>query len=425
MTVTNGSSKTNGSANGASSYPPLKDSTLFTPLELGKVKLEHRLVLAPLTRLRGRKVSDGVYAPSDLHVQYYGQRASKGGLLLTEATEIYHRSCGYPGGPGVYDPAQLAAWKKVTDAVHAKGGYIFCQLWHTGRASPATFLAGQPPVSSSDIPIKGKAADGSDFEATPPRPLTVDEIHNVTKKYALAAKLAVEEAGFDGVEIHGANGYLLDQFLHDNVNLRTDEYGGSIENRCRFPLEVISAVCEAVGPERVGIRLSPYNYFQDTRDSDPNSHWAYLCQRIIQLPQRLTYVHMVEPRFDEVLDHQAKMNALAAYKANGNGIEAEATRGKEVAYKPSLAPFSKILANGGVKFLTAGGFSRDNCTVPVEEGYGDAIVFGRWFISNPDLPKRLAEGLPLNQYDRSTFYGADPPEKGYVDYPTYEETVAA
>ncbi|KAK8203720.1 hypothetical protein IWZ01DRAFT_513717 [Phyllosticta capitalensis] len=426
MTVTNGSAKTNGSSNGASSYPPLKDTKLFAPLELGNLRLEHRVVLAPLTRLRGVKVSDGIYKPSDLHVEYYAQRASKGGLLLTEATEIYHRSCGYPGGPGVYDPAQLAAWKKVTDAVHAKGGYIFCQLWHTGRASPATFLAGEPPVSASDIPIKGKAADGSDFEATPPRPLTIDEIHEITKKYALAAKLAVEEAGFDGVEIHGANGYLLDQFLHDNVNLRTDAYGGSIENRSRFPLEVITAVCEAVGSSRVGIRLSPFNYFQDTKDSSPIAHWAYLCQRIIQLPQRPVYVHMVEPRFDEVLDHQAKMDALATYSPqNGNGVEAEATRGKEVALKPSLAPFSKILANGDVKFLTAGGFNRENCVVPLDEGYGDAVVFGRWFIANPDLPMRLAQGKPLNQYDRSTFYGADPPQKGYVDYPTYKETAVA
>jgi 2,4-dienoyl-CoA reductase-like NADH-dependent reductase (Old Yellow Enzyme family) len=236
--------------------------------------------------------------------------------------------------------------------------------------------------------------------------MTVEDIHEVTKEHAAAAKRAIE-AGFDGVEIHGANGYLLDQFLHDNVNTRTDDYGGSIEKRCRFPLEVIKAVTDAVGADKVGIRLSPYNYFQDTRDSNPNAHWAYLCEQLASLPKenRLSYVHMVEPRFDEVLDESAKMGSLEKETAS---------------VKNSLVPFREILAKGDIQFLSAGNFSRDNAAPKVDSGDADAIVFGRWFIANPDLPKRLSEGLPLNSYDRTTFYGADPPSKGYTDYPFFE-----
>ena len=201
---------------------------------------------------------------------------------------------------------------------------------------------------------------------------------------------------------NSANGYLLDQFLHDNVNVRSDSYGGSVENRCRFPLEVIAAVTAAIGAEKVGMRLSPYNYFQDTRDSQPNENWAYLCEQIAALPahQRLAYVHMIEPRFDEVLDEQAKLGALPG--------------------KNSLLPFRRILENAGIKFLSAGAFTRDNAAPKVDAGDTDAVVFGRWFIANPDLPERLQKGLSLNEYDRSTFYGAEPAAKGYVDYPFFE-----
>jgi len=384
------------------------------------MSLEHRVVQAPLTRMRATKESEGIFVPGDLNVEYYSQRANKGGLQLTEATDIHHFAGGYPGVPGVFTPSQLAGWKKVTDAVHAKGGFIISQLWHTGRASPPSFRAGKQAFSSSNIPITGSAMDGTEYSANPPRPMTVEEIHETTREWAAAAKRAVDEAGFDAVEIHGANGYLLDQFLHDNVNVRTDLYGGSVENRCRFPLEVIAAVSEAIGSDRVGIRLSPYNYFQDTKDSNPNSHWKYLSEQIASLPdnQRPAYVHMVEPRFDEVLDEKAKMDALAAYSSAEEGVEAEAT----VKTKNSLIPFRKILAKAGVKFLAAGGFDRDNALPTVEADDADAIIFGRWFIANPDLPKRLSQGLPLNPYDRTTFYGADPPSKGYVDYPFFEPT---
>lgn len=200
--------------------------------------------------------------------------------------------------------------------------------------------------------------------------------------------------------------------MHDNVNVRDDAYGGSIENRSRFVLEVIEAVTGAVGAEKTGIRLSPYNYFQDTRDSNPNAHWAYLCEQVAKLPteHRIAYVHMVEPRFDEVLDEAAKMSSLS-----DTTVTSSSTEGKF-----SLVPFRKILQKGGVKFLAAGNFDKDNAAPKLESDGADAIIFGRWFIANPDLPLRLAEGLPLNPYDRSSFYGASPPSKGYVDYPFYQ-----
>ncbi|KAH8732671.1 hypothetical protein GQ44DRAFT_765758 [Phaeosphaeriaceae sp. PMI808] len=407
-----------------SGHVPLKDTALFTPVKLGSLNLEHRIVQAPLTRMRATKESEGVFVPEELHEKYFSQRATKGGLQLSEATDIIKFAGGYPGVPGVFTESQRAGWKKVTDAVHAKGGYMFCQLWHTGRASPPSFRAGAPTVSSSDVPMEGSWIDGVACADHPPHPLTVDEIQSLVKAFGEAAKNAVA-AGFDGIEIHGANGYLLDQFMHDNVNKRTDQYGGSIEGRTRFPLEVIQECARAIGADRVGIRLSPFNYFQSTKDSNPNEHWSYLCEKIASLPQdvRPVYVHMVEPRFDEVLDEKAKLDALAAYTSpGGKGVEAEATAPSEGI---SLIGFRKILQKGGVKFIAAGGFNRDNAAPKVESGDADLIIFGRWFISNPDLPKRLAEGLKLSQYDRDTFYGADPPSKGYVDYPNYEQDVAA
>lgn len=209
--------------------------------------------------MRGRKESDGIWVPSDLAVEYYSQRASSGGFQLTEACPISRLSCGYPGVPGIFTQSQIAGWRRVTDAVHAKGGYIYCQLWHVGRATVPSFLDGNDCVSSSNIPIEGPAMDGTSYSSTPPKPLTVEQIHEITAECAAAA-LRAREAGFDGVEVHSANGYLLDQFLHDNVNTRTDEYGGSIEKRSRFLLEVLKAVTAAVGSDRVGVRLSPYNY---------------------------------------------------------------------------------------------------------------------------------------------------------------------
>ncbi|KAJ5326261.1 uncharacterized protein N7506_009363 [Penicillium brevicompactum] len=375
--------------------------SLFEPTRLGSLSLKHRVVLAPCTRMRATKESEGVYVPTDLNAEYYSQRASDGGFLLTEATPISRHAAGYPGVPGIFTVSQIAGWKKVTDAVHAKGGFIYCQLWHVGRATVSSFLEGKQVLGASDIPISGNALDGSEYAASPPRPMTLEEIQETVQEYASAAKRALE-AGFDGVEIHGANGYLLDQFLHDNVNTRTDEYGGSIEKRSRIILEVIEAVTAAIGADRVGIRLSPYNYFQDTRDSNPSVNWQKLCSLIAGLPaeSRPSYVHMIEPRFDEVLEEDAKIDSLASEK-------------------PSLDVFRPTLKKGGISFLAAGNFNPENAGSKLAVDGADAIVFGRYFISNPDLPRRLKEGLPLTPYDRTTFYGADPAEKGYTDYTFY------
>uniref|UniRef100_A0A093VQU5 Artemisinic aldehyde Delta(11(13)) reductase n=1 Tax=Talaromyces marneffei PM1 TaxID=1077442 RepID=A0A093VQU5_TALMA len=374
-------------------------SSLFQPLKLGAVTLSHRVVQAPCTRMRASKESDGVYVPNDLMVEYYAQRASQGGLMLTEATPISRIVC----VSGIFTASQIAGWKKVTDAIHSKGAYIYCQLWHVGRATVPSFIEGKEVLGASEIPISGKAMDGNEYAATPPRPMTIGEIQETIAEYAVAAKRSIE-AGFDGVEIHAANGYLLDQFLHDNVNNRTDDYGDSVEKRSRIVLEVIEAVSKAIGADRVGIRLSPYNYFQDTRDSNPNVHWLSLCSQIASLSEdmRPAYVHMVEPRFDEELDEAAKMSSLPVEK-------------------PSLNVFRPTLKKGGIAFLAAGNFNPKNALVKVTDDEADAVAFGRLFMANPDLPRRLKEGLPLNPYDRSTFYGANPPEKGYTDYAFYSK----
>ncbi|KAL2835329.1 hypothetical protein BJY01DRAFT_252749 [Aspergillus pseudoustus] len=382
---------------------------LFQPLRLGAFALNHRIVQAPCTRMRATRESDGVFVPNDLMVEYYGQRATKGGLMITEATPISRLAAGYPGVPGIFTASQIAGWKRVTDAVHAKEGTILLQLWHVGRATTPGMLGGADTVSSSDIPISGNALDGSEYGAAPPRPMTVEEIKETVAEYAAAATRA-REAGFDGVEIHGGNGYLLDQFLHDNVNARTDAYGGSIENRSRLILEIIDAVSTAIGSNRTGIRLSPYNYFQDTRDSNPQKHWGYLCSAIGSLPEQTkpAYVHMVEPRFDEILDESAKIASLQ-------------TETKEVE-KPTLDSFRAILKKGNVGFIAAGNFKADDAAGgKVSGGCADALAFGRLFIANPDLVARLRDGLELNRYDRTTFYGATPPEKGYTDYPFHSK----
>ncbi|KAK1637730.1 NADH:flavin oxidoreductase/NADH oxidase [Colletotrichum phormii] len=391
------------------SFAALKDTVLFTPLKLGGISLKHRIVQAPTTRMRSEFESRGVHIPGARVAKYYGERASVGGLQITEATDICLNASAYPGVAGVFTDSQLQGWRKVTDAVHAKGGFIFVQLWHTGRASSAGMRGGETPISSGTQPMDENYLDGTACKDGPPRPMTVEEIHGLTAEWAAASKRAVEVAGFDGVEIHGANGYLLEQFLHDNINTRTDEYGGSIENRSKFLFEVLSAVSAAIGPEKVGVRLSPYNYFQGTRDSDPNKHWSFISQKIAEMPEteRPAYVHMIEPRFDEVLDEEQKLASLSETKS-------EATQTN------NLTQFRDILKPAGIHFFAAGNFNRDNAVTKLKSGETDAVVFGRYFIANPDLVERLKNGWELNPYDRTTFYGAEPPEKGYNDYEFYK-----
>ncbi len=360
---------------------------LFNPLTLGDVTLAHRVVMAPLTRLRSRQPGD---VPQPLNATYYGQRATQGGLIITEATDIVEQSRGYPGAPGIYSAEQIAGWRAVTDAVHAKGGLIFVQIWHCGRVSHSSMQPGGTlPVAPSAIAATGTHMDRTG-KPTPfeiPRALTLEEIPPIVEAFAQATRNA-QAAGFDGVEIHSANGYLLDQFLQDGSNLRTDLYGGSIENRARLLLEVVDAVVEAWAPGRVGVRLSPWGAFNGMHDSDPAALYTHVAQALGT--RGLAYLHVVEPRADQSSDV--------------NAIKADA---------PDAGDLVKRAFGGTV--ISAGGYVADTARTAITEHRADAIAFGRLFIANPDLPERLRTGAALNRYDRSTFYGGT--EKGYTDYP--------
>ncbi|GAB2225183.1 hypothetical protein Droror1_Dr00005974 [Drosera rotundifolia] len=371
-----------------------EEVTLFSPYKLGKFQLEHRVVLAPLTRCRG---INGL--PNDAHVEYYSQRATPGGLLITEGTHVSDTAAGMPNVPGIYTEEQVQAWKKVTDAVHAKGAIIFCQLWHVGRASHPVYQPnGATPISSTNKPISSKwkafLPDGSEVEYPEPRPLSRSEIIELVEIYKQAAINSIR-AGFDGVEIHGAHGYLLDQFLKDHINDRTDEYGGSIENRLRFLLKVVEVVGSAIGPERVGVRISPAIEFNDAIDSDPLGLGLAIINKLNKLQEsigsKLAYLHVTQPRF-------------MAQEGFDDGAE-WAIKWRE-AYQGT--------------FITSGGFVRESGIEAVAKGEADLVAYGRLYISNPDLVKRLKINAPLNKYDRNTFYIPDP-VVGYTDYPFLSE----
>ncbi|KAJ7131360.1 FMN-linked oxidoreductase [Mycena epipterygia] len=373
-------------------------SKLFQPIQLGDVLLKHRVAMAPLTRFR----ADGHHVPLPHVREYYEQRASvPGTLLITEATFIAARAGGYDHIPGIWSEEQIAAWKQITDAVHAKGSFIYLQLWALGRAArPAQLKAEDsslPFVSASDIPLRERPA--SDIA---PRPLTVAEIQEYTKLYATAASNAVHKAGFDGVEIHSANGYLLDQFLQDVSNNRTDDYGGSPENRSRFTLEVVDAVVAAVGPKKTGIRISPWNTWQDMGMQDPKPTFTYLVSQLVKRHPELAYIHVIEPRIDAT----TLRDVVPAGWTN------------DIFRDIWVSPQSNR------RFISAGGYTRD-LAVEFSDKKDDIIVFGRPFISNPDLPDRLLHDIPLNAYDRTRFYGpstTDP--KGFTDYPFANDSVA-
>lgn len=361
--------------------------SLFTPLRLGALDLDHRVIMAPLTRLRSRQPGD---VPHALNAEYYGQRASKGGLIITEATDVSAQARGYPGAPGIYTPEQVEGWRAVTEAVHAKGGRIVLQMWHTGRVSHSSMQpGGRLPVAPSAVAVPGDHMDAGGQTVTfeTPRPLEIDEIAGIVADFRQAA-INAREAGFDGVEIHGANGYLIDQFLQDGTNRRTDHYGGSLGNRARFLLEVIEAVTAVWGAERVGVRLSPWGRFNGMSDSNPAVLYDYVAAELGR--RGLAYLHVVEPRADQNSD----VNAL-----DPNAPDA-ADRVKK--------------AFGG-QVISAGGYVRETAAGAIVEGRADAIAFGRLFIANPDLPERLRTAAPLNRYHRPTFYGGD--ARGYIDYP--------
>ncbi|WOL01592.1 12-oxophytodienoate reductase 11 isoform X1 [Canna indica] len=359
---------------------------LLSPYKMGKFDLSHRIVLAPLTRSR----SYG-YVAQPHAILYYTQRTTKGGFLISEAAGVSDTAQGYPHTPGIWTREQVEAWKPIVEAVHAKGGIFFCQLWHSGRASSTGYQPnGQAPISCTDQPPPVvELDDAPEEERTPPRRLRTDEIPQVVNDFRLAARNAVE-AGFDGIEIHGANGYLIEQFMKDNVNDRTDEYGGSLENRCRFPLEVVAAVADEIGADRVGVRISPFADYMGCWDSDPEALGMYVVRELNKYD--VLYCHVVEPRMSVVEGR------------------------RQIPHR--LLPMRKAFKG---TFIAAGGYDREEGNKVVGEGYTDLVAYGRLFISNPDLPRRFELDAPLNKYDRSTFYTPDP-VVGYTDYPFLESS---
>ncbi|GAA5911828.1 alkene reductase [Sporobolomyces salmoneus] len=361
------------------------NTILFKPLTVGALSLSNRLALAPLTRYRNSES----HVPQSPSIEYYSQRAEyKGTLLISEATFVDAKAGSYACAPGIYNEEQIAGWRRIVEAVHAKGSYIYLQLWALGRVADPELLkkeTGSDVVSASDI-----ASPGGPI----PRPLTKEEIAEYAQFYARAARNFVERCGGDGVEIHGANGYLIDQFLQTTSNQRTDEFGGSIENRARFPLQVVDAVVKAFGANRTGIRLSPYSKAQGMkmdRIEDIHETFSYVVNEIKDRHPDFAYIHVVESRVYQTDAHPAD--------------ERETLDSLYDIWTPR-------------PFLVAGGFDQDYALSTAVKYENSVIVFGRYFISNPDLVQRMKEGVPFADYDRSTFYNRGPEEtRGYTDYP--------
>jgi N-ethylmaleimide reductase len=371
--------------------------SLFSPVQIGPYQLRHRLVMAPLTRMRAEKPS---LAPRPLNAEYYAQRTTPGGLIIAEASPVAATGFGSPGVPGIYSAQQIDGWRKVVPAVHAKGGVIFLQLWHVGRVSHSSFQPGGAlPVSASAIAIssefKAATADGKIVPYETPRALETGEIVGVVDAFRQAARNALA-AGFDGVEIHGANGYLIEQFLQSRSNQRTDQYGGRIENRVRLLMEITQAAIEVWGAHRVGVRLSPYGIANGSGEADPMPLYTHAIQSLN--PLGLAYLHFIEPRSSGAgraeVNWQNVPSAMVLFRPVWNGI-----------------------------LIAAGGFTGEAADAAIAAGHADAVAFGRIFISNPDLPRRLQRGFPLTPYNRATFYGGD--VVGYTDYPEHNELAEA
>ncbi len=353
-------------------------NNLFSPVLLGNLALPNRIIMAPLTRNRA---GDG-NVPQDMNVEYYRQRAGAG-LIISEGSQISATGIGYPATPGIHSQLQIEGWKRVTNAVHDEGGRIFIQLWHTGRISHSSLQPGHLlPVAPSALKATGQAItyEGmKDFEK--PHALTLDELPGIVAEYATAAKNA-KEAGFDGVEIHAANGYLLDQFLRDSTNRREDGYGGDIVKRMRLLIEVVEGVIAVWGDHRVGVRVSPENSFNDISDSQPQQTFNAVAKKLSDYP--LAYLHVLEGDMmtgERHVDYVALRNCFAGpYMANN-------------------------------------GYDLESGNRAIEHNHADMVAFGKSFIANPDLPVRFAKNLPLNEPDHDTFYGGN--EKGYTDYPKY------
>jgi len=353
---------------------------LLEPYSLGPRRLPNRVVMAPMTRNRAHGT-----IPNDRMATYYRQRADAG-LIITEATQVAPMGQGYPNTPGIHSTAQIDGWRHITEAVHEAGGRIFLQLWHVGRISHSSFHDGARPVAPSALKPTGQTftAEGEQVPYETPHALDTNEIPTVVDQYREGAANA-KAAGFDGVEIHGANGYLIDQFLQSGTNQRTDRYGGSTENRTRFLLEVTEAVTDVWGADRVGVRLSPGGTFNDMHDDDPLVTFGYAAERLT--PFDLAYLHVVE-------------NELP------NGA--------------SVSAFMRGAYDGTL--IAAGGYDRESGEEALQQGRADLIGYARYFLANPDLPRRFALDAPLNEWDQSTFYGGG--AEGYTDYPTLDEAAA-
>ncbi|KAF2089297.1 FMN-linked oxidoreductase [Saccharata proteae CBS 121410] len=407
--------------------PKGTESKLFEPLKIanGKIQLKHRVVLAPLTRNRGVPLSkestpenpNRIWYPDELNAEYYSQRATDGGLLISEAIPPSLESNGMPGVPGIFHPKQVEGWKKVTAAVHAKGGYIYAQLWHAGRTT-IPHMTGSSVVAPSAVPWDDPeetypyppvgSTEPVKFVDHPPIELTVPHIKSTIADYVRAAKSAIE-AGFDGVEVHGGNGYLPEQFLSSNVNKRTDEYGGTPEKRCTFVLELMKELAKGVGEENMAIRLSPFGLFNQARGQERLETWGHLCRELKRNHPSLSYVSFIEPRYEQVFSTAEKDAFLSSW-----GL-------------PSidLSLFRQIFSNAptSIPFFSAGGWDDKSSWGEIESGRYDALLYGRWFTSNPDLPERLRNGWPLRKYERSRFYGPfEDRERGYSDYKSWKES---
>lgn len=351
---------------------------LFTPITVGDIELPNRIIMAPLTRNRAGKGN----VPTDLNALYYAQRATAG-LLITEATPVSEMGHGYPATPGIHNPDQVEGWKKVTKAVHDKSGRIFCQLWHVGRISHPSLLPNNTqPVAPSAIKPAGQAFTYEGLQDfVTPRELSIDELPGIVADYVQATKYALE-AGFDGVEIHAANGYLLDQFLRNGTNRRLDNYGGSIANRTRLLREVLEAVISVIDSERVGVRISPVNPFNDISDTDPQLLFDHVARELSEFG--LAYLHVVE--------------------GGMGGVD--------------TVPFdfAELRRNFTGLYMANQGYDKVRGNEAIAEGRADMVAFGELYIANPDLVERFAEDAPLNQPNRDTYYGGG--EEGYTDYPT-------
>ena len=362
---------------------------LFEPFNLGDLRLHNRIVMAPLTRSRAAQPGD---VPTAMNAKYYRQRAGAG-LIIAEATQVSPQGKGYAFTPGIHSQKQVEGWRLVTDAVHDAGGHIFLQLWHVGRISrPELQPDGAMPVAPSAIKPEGAmtfiSADSGMVEILEPRALRADELPGVVEQYRQGAENA-KQAGFDGVEIHAANGYLLDQFLRTNSNRRTDEYGGSVENRLRFPMMVVEAVIDVWGGERTGIRVSPTGSFNDMADEDPVATYAAFARHLNDAG--VEFIEVVEDSFQGNLARGRPEEVIDAIRAN----------------------FHRT-------YIGNGAYTVDEARRRLGENRCDLVSFGRPFISNPDLQERFRLGTTLNAWDESTFYGGG--EQGYTDYPTQESS---